>query len=142
MKQHMYENEDSFIKITSDNFEEYKGIDIAAFSFAARGACGYGGRKVMVDAHSNVYYTDLFDEHALSEEQFFRLFPVLKNYQPVRVEGKPWFKSPGWTELYMGLGNSLFVRDDYFEKFDAANKSTSNGQLYTSWLETVLSILK
>lgn len=138
----MYENEDSFIKITSENFDEYKDIDIAAFSIAAPGACGHHGRKTMVDVHSNVYHTELFDEHALTEDQFLALFPVFKDYKPERVPDKPWFKSPGWTELYMGLGNSLFVRDDYIERFASADRSTNKGELYTTWMETMMSILE
>lgn len=99
----MYENEDSFILITSENFEEYRDIDIAAFSIAAPGACGYHGRKTMVDVHGNVYHTELFDEHALTEEQFLVLSPVFKDYKPEGYRTSPGSRAPVGRNSIWGL---------------------------------------
>lgn len=137
----MYNNEDSFIRITCDNFNEFKDINIIAFSIADPGACGCGGRKVMVDAAGKVYFTHLFDDQALTEEQFLHFFPVFKDYHPLLDKNLRLYRSPGWIEKYMGLGNHLFIKENYLEKFNTADKSTSKGELYMSWLNTILSIL-
>lgn len=137
----MYENEDSFIRITCDNFDEFKNIDIIAFSIADLGACGSPGSKVIVDSKGNIYDMRRYDCPP-TEEQFLSMFPVFRDYHPVLDKIRRVYKSPGWTEKYMGLGNHLFVRDDFFEKFDTADKSTSCGELYTSWIDTAISIIQ
>ena len=134
-------NEEDFTRITRDNFEEYRDIDIVAFSIADPGACGSPGSKIIVDSTGRIYDMRRYDSHP-TDEQFLSMFPVFADYHPVIDEIMRVYKSPGWVERYMGLGNHLFVRDDYFEKFATADRSSSNGELYMSWLDTVLSILK
>lgn len=136
----MYNNEDSFIRITCDNFDGFKDIDIIAFSIADLGACGSPGSKIIVDSKGRIYDMRTYDSHP-SEEQYLSMFPVFRDYHPVLDEAQKLYKSPGWIEKYMGVGNHLFIRDDYFEKFTTADRSTSKGELYMSWLNTILSIL-
>ena len=132
--------DNSFIRITCDNFDEYKDIDIVAFSIADLGACGSPGSKVIIDSKGCIYDMRIYDSHP-TEEQFLSMCPVFRDYHPVPDRTLRVYKSPGWTEKYMGLGNHLFVRDDFFNKFAAADNSTSCGELYMSWMDTVLSIL-
>jgi len=52
--------------------------------------------------------------------------------------------SEGWTSVYLGLGNHLYVSDSYFERFKelvAAEQIRSKGELYQKWQSIVLSML-
>ena len=135
-----YIEDDDFTRITCDNFDDYKDIDIVAFSIADLGACGSPGSKVIVDSKGNIYDMRIYDSHP-TEEQFLSMFPLFRDYHPVPV-ARGRYKNPGWTELCMGLGNHLMIRDDYIERFDKASNGALLGDLYMSCLDTILSIIK
>ncbi len=125
------------IEITESNYKGYCGIDIAAFSFAQPGAMGEPGGVEIIDAQGWFYHTN-YCYGDISYEQLLEVVPVLKDCK-IGIAGQQ--VPEGWKAVYLGFGNHLTIKADYYDKFE---KETRNrhieeaGMLYQQWSEIVL----
>ena len=127
------------IEITENNYKGYCSIDMVAFSFAQSGAMGVPGDVVIVDSDGWFYHTNYCDE-ALSYDHLLEVVPVLKDCE-IGVSGH---KAPeGWVPVYMGMGNHLTIRADYYGRFEEeVNKRRikTPADLYMQWFEIMLQL--
>ena len=56
------------VEITQSNYQDFKELDIIAFSCAECGAMGQQGGIIMVDTQGRVYHTNMLE---VSEEALF-----------------------------------------------------------------------
>ncbi len=142
------------------NQEMFK--DVIIFSMAEPGAMGAGGHMEFVTDKG-----EIFNLWYLSEDTPWNdvknCFPVLKDCffngpMKERPEGAPkeivfylddsninisTKVAPGWQHIYMGFGNHLIVRDDYFEGFsNAISDLTEEADIYGEWRERAIKYIK
>ncbi len=75
----------------------------------------------------------------------FEKIPLLKNFKC--FFGKTNYLEKGWKWLYMGFGNYLLLRNEYFEKYkkymdDNLPKDYESGCLYNKWYNILIKIVK
>ena len=121
--------QESYVLITQDNFEDYKDIDIVAVST--------GGilPALIVDAQGNVYLRQPYCSLPFSN------LPNGECRERKKIGRHHWTICPGWVELSTGLGTGVILREDFIERFDAADRSTIPPELGYSWLDILLSII-
>ena len=128
-----------FEEITQTNYQNFKNLDIIAFSCAECGAMGEHGGIIMVDAKGYVYHTNMLE---VSEEVLFSVCPPLKDCCWGffgHCEKLP----EGWMHQYLGCGNHLLVKDGYVEELKKRAKGINSvGELYQKWLVIVLTMIK
>ena len=128
-----------FEEITQTNYQNFKHLDIIAFSCAECGAMGEHGGIIMVDAKGYVYHTNMLE---VSEEVLFSVCPPLKDCCWGffgHCEKLP----EGWMHQYLGCGNHLLVKDGYVEELKKRAKGINSvGELYQKWLVIVLTMIK
>ena len=128
-----------FEEITQTNYQNFKNLDIIAFSCAECGAMGEHGGIIMVDAKGYVYHTNMLD---VSEEVLYSVCPPLKDCSWGffgHCEKLP----EGWAHQYLGCGNHLLVKDGYVEELKKRAKGINSvGELYQKWLVIVLTMIK
>jgi type I restriction enzyme M protein len=128
-------------EIDKSNFNDFKTLDIVAFSKTAPGAMGDAGAVVIVTADRRVFHTNP-DFGNISTDQVYQVCPPLKDCQFMTFGGG---KVPqGWSTVYLGMGNYLVVRDSVFETFRRAVEQAqihTPYQLYGAWLDIMLDIL-
>ena len=126
-------------EITQTNYQNFKHLDIIAFSCAECGAMGEHGGIIMVDAKGYVYHTNMLE---VSEEVLFSVCPPLKDCCWGffgHCEKLP----EGWMHQYLGCGNHLLVKDGYVEELKKRAKGINSvGELYQKWLVIVLTMIK
>ena len=125
------------IEITESNYKGYCGIDIAAFSFAQPGAMGEPGGVEIIDAQGWFYHTN-YCYGDISYEQLLEVVPVLKDCK-IGIAGH--HVPEGWKAVYLGFGNHLTIKADYYDKFEEEARKRhieEAGMLYQQWSEIVL----
>jgi hypothetical protein len=127
------------IEITESNYKGYCSIDIVAFSFAQPGAMGVPGGVEIIDSDGWLYQTNWCDGD-LSLDHLLEVVPVLKDCK-IGVSGH---RAPeGWAPVYLGAGNHLTVRADYYGRFEEeVNKRRikTPADMYVQWLEIMLQL--
>ena len=123
---------------------------IVVFSYVLPGAMGAPGAIKLIDSESNVLEASINSIEKVTEEQ-----SVLKIIQSseqfflslIQQFSQDFWGSDsmdGWRPAYLGMGNFLFVRDEYFEDFKSL--STKKGiktpyDLYSNWMAIIKDIL-
>lgn len=143
------------IGLSKSNYKDYLPIDIAAFSIADPGACGEPGGVRIIDSKAKIYRLnyvfgewddDLFEICPLSKECFIEKVPDSRKRFLLRIAKGCYFieKVPdGYQFAYLGLGNYLFVKNDFWKEFnDMKNSYKGDKILYSTWLDFMLEILK
>lgn len=123
------------IGLSKSNDKDYLPIDIAAFSIADPGACGEPGGVRIIDSKAKIYRLNyVFGEW---DDDLFEICPLSKGYY--FTEKVP----DGYQFAYLGLGNFLFVKNDFWKEFnDMKNSYKGDKILYSTWLDFMLEILK
>ena len=128
------------IEITDSNYMDYRSLDIVAFAFAQSGAMGEPGGVEIVDAQGKFYHTNYCWE-GIDYEHLLEIVPALRNCE----FGILGHQAPeGWAAVYLGMGNHLTIRIDYYSQFEeeVRNRRIERpGELYQQWSEIVLKLL-
>ena len=128
------------IEITEFNYKDYRSIDIVAFLFAQPGAMGEPGGIEIIDEQGRFYHTNYCWE-GISYEHLCEVVPALKGCK-FEVLGH---QAPqGWEAVYLGMGNHLTIKADYYHQFkeETHNRHIEKAsQLYQQWVEIVLKLL-
>jgi hypothetical protein len=109
------------------------------FQLAEGGAMGESGGIVFLTEEGKVYHANYcFGD--LTKETMERAFPVLAECV-FGLFGRESKTPAGWVYVYLGVGNHLIVRADYYVEFEPMTKQyKSLGDLYQHWLEKALTI--
>lgn len=123
---------------------------IVAFSYGLPGAMGCQWIVKLIDSDSIVLETKIFSIEKATEDQ--SLIKIIKACEQFFFSLKEQFSRDfwgsvsidGWRPAYLGMGNILFVRDDYFEDFKSL--SAKKGikapyELYLNWMTIINDIL-
>ena len=137
------------IEINADNLNDYLGLEIVAFHWAAPGACGEHGGVVFITSDGNVYHTNyVLPKYGITEDDLCKIFPPLSYFKP-GIFGGGLFP-PEWKDQYLGLGNYLVVHISLWNEFVSQSKQElarqkakgDNVILYNIWDSIVLKVLK
>lgn len=125
------------IEITESNYKDYCSLDIVAFLFAQPGAMGDPGGVEIIDAQGQYYHTN-YCYNGVSYDQLMEIVPVLK----VCKIGIVNHQTPeGWKAIYLGFGNHLTIKADYYDKFEEESRNRhieEAVELYQQWSGIVL----
>ena len=137
------------IDINKENINDYIGLDIVAFQWAAGGACGEPGGVVFVTRDGKVFHTNyVFSEYRVTGDDVCRLFPPLSSFQTGVFGGGIYPEE--WKDQYLGLGNYLVVHESIWDAFTKKakselakwNRTGDNAILYNIWIVAVLKALR
>lgn len=104
------------IEINKENISEFIGLDIVAFQWAARGACGEPGGVVFITKDGRVFHTNYaFPEYGVTGEDLCRIFPPFSSFEGGIFGGGNY--PTEWKDQYLGLGNYLVVHKSIWEEF-------------------------
>ena len=128
------------IEITESNYKGYRSINIVAFSFAQPGAMGEPGGIEIIDEQGRFYHTNYCWE-GISYEHLCEVVPALKDCK-FEVFGH---QAPeGWEAVYLGMGNHLTIKADYYNQFkeETLNRHIKDEcEMYLQWIGIVLKLL-
>ena len=131
------------IGITADNYRQCAPIQAAAIYISEPGAQGGYGRVVIVSELGDIFFYN-YIYGSLSAEQISELCPILLEVK-LNICGQGDITPNGWTPLYLGMGNHLFVSESFKDAFIdelVANGITSGPCVYREWLRIIIGILK
>lgn len=125
------------IELTDKIVDEIIYNDIIAITIAEGGAMGEPNAFYAVSKNLQVYYTNM----GLKNVDFKKLkdkFLILNSIEC--FAGQISFSEKGWESFYMGFGNYLIVRDNYYEKYkqyikDNLTEDYESGELYKQWYD-------
>ena len=118
----------NIIEITSQNHQEFKGLDVVAFSLAHAGAQGEGGGINIITSDGKLYHTNIVRSIEIGEA--FAVLPCLKDcyFHPIHTT-----VPEGWSHFYMGAGNFIVVREEFKKLFT----SLEPFEIYRQWKDIV-----
>ena len=125
-----------FIVIKPDNYRQYLPLDIVAFHYSEPGACGYHGVLRIITSKKELYMVHyLYDKW--EDSDLLQVCPVLRhiNFGIFRHN----IVLPEWITLYMGLGNSLFLKKEIGEKLEFTVMNA--GEIYQQWAKKILELI-
>ena len=136
-------------EINASNLNDYLGLDIVAFHWAAAGACGEHGGVVFITSDGTVYHTNyVYPQYGITRDDLCKIFPPLSDIQPGIFGGGLYPKE--WKDQYLGLGNFLVVHRSLWNDFITLSKVElarlkEEGEsviLYNIWDSVILKVLK
>ena len=134
------------IEIDKENTNNYIGLDIVAFHWAAPGACGEHGGVIFISRQGVVYHTNYVYRHGITFNDLFRIFPPLRDFNPGLFGGGHF--PVQWKDHYLGMGNYLVIHESIWADFKQISQielskcNNGNNILYNIWIDLVLTILK
>lgn len=129
------------IELTKSNYKGHLPIDVAAFSFAAAGAMGEYGGVIIVDSDAQVYHLNYVYGEWESFDDIFEICPLLRDCHFI-VFGTGSEVPEGYQFAYLGFGNFLVVKSDFWKEFTDMKVSYKGDKiLYNTWLGFMLDIL-
>lgn len=104
--------------------------------FAADGAQGEAGiiRFYVLDNGVSKCYTGNYIYGEIKQNLIFKLFPQLENY--LKAE-----RIIGWKHKYVGMGNSLFIKDSVYDLFCEYVGYAMEDELFTIYPQVAEKIL-
>ena len=135
-----------FIELSKENYKDYLPLDIAAFSFAFRGAMGDGGGVVIITTSGQLYYFNYVYQD-FSRDDVDAILPILAQCE-LPIFGETDRVPEGWRHISLGAGNNLLMQNQYVEPFFKMHKEYAktvdviDGCLYRSWLKIMVNLLK
>ena len=125
-----------FIVIKPDNYRQYLPLDIVAFHYSEPGACGYHGVLRIITSKKELYMVQYYYDK-WEESDLLQVCPVLRyiNFGIFRHN----IVLPEWITLYMGLGNSLFLKKEIGEKLEFTGMNA--GEIYQQWAKKILELI-
>jgi len=136
-------------EINASNLNDYLGLDIVAFHWAAAGACGEHGGVVFITSDGTVYHTNyVYPQYGITRDDLCKIFPPLSDIQPGIFGGGLYPKE--WKDQYLGLGNFLVVHRSLWNDFITLSevelaRLKEEGEsviLYNIWDSVILKVLK
>ena len=112
-------------------------LEIVAFSIAEPGACGAAGDVIGITADGKTYRLN-FMRGNWTPDTLRMVSPVIADAR-IGVFGQGDY-SEGWTSVYLGLGNHLYVSNSFFTRFRelvTAEQIQSKGELYQKWQDII-----
>lgn len=136
-------------EINASNLNDYLGLDIVAFHWAAAGACGEHGGVVFITSDGTVYHTNyVYPQYGITRDDLCKIFPPLSDIQPGIFGGGTYPNE--WKDQYLGLGNFLVVHRSLWNDFITLSevelaRLKEEGEsviLYNIWDSVILKVLK
>ncbi len=135
------------IEVYSSDLDDYLGLEIVAFHWAAAGACGEGGAVVFITTDGKVYHSNYVYPGFITIDDLLRIFPALTEFSPGIFGGGIY--PPMWKDQYLGLGNYLVIHESIWANFQETAKKELNRRqkqgdhviLYNIWVEVVLMVI-
>ena len=136
-------------EINASNLNDYLGLDIVAFHWAAAGACGEHGGVVFITSDGTVYHTNyVYPQYGITRDDLCKIFPPLSDIQPGIFGGGLYPNE--WKDQYLGLGNFLVVHRSLWNDFITLSevelaRLKEEGEsviLYNIWDSVILKVLK
>ena len=136
-------------EINASNLNDYLGLDIVAFHWAAAGACGEHGGVVFITSDGTVYHTNyVYPQYGITRDDLCKIFPPLSDIQPGIFGGGSYPNE--WKDQYLGLGNFLVVHRSLWNDFVSLSEAElarlkEEGEsviLYNIWDSVILKVLK
>jgi len=127
-----------------DDIAGLSGLDVIACQVSAPGACGYHGCVFLVTSDGRILRTCYLEPGEFSgyhkytpEEKIPEVFPAFGSLRD---------ESGKWKMFNLGLGNLLFVRNDYQERFSEAANAFPRADvkliMYTYWVDALFEVLE
>lgn len=112
------------IEVTPANLNRIDFGSVVALTVAAEGAMGEAGGIEFSTADGALYHLN-YVRGPISIQQFHRAFPSSPTNSQVLPEG--------WHELYLGVGNCLYMHDQAYRKYLETNDSTDPEDVMIWW---------
>ena len=134
----------NIIELTKENISNIKYQDIVAITIAEGGAMGEPDGFYAVLNNYSVYHTN-FRNTQIAKEKFFAVFPLLKTFNCSC--GHVINLNDEWKWFYMGVGNYLIVREQYYDVVMNCIKENlpedyQRGYLYQKWYDIITKVVK
>ena len=137
------ERKEDPIEIDKDNIKDINYDSIIAVTVAEGGAMGEPSGFLVVDDNMKLYHSN-FVHGAVSNNDLVNKFPLLKGFNcaPEKINEM----NKGWKWFDLGAGNSLLIRDQYYNYFkdrveSELGKDYKKGELYQRWYELLQKIV-
>lgn len=136
------------IEINKENINEFIGLDIVAFHWAAPGACGEHGGVIFITRDSRVFHTNyVSSKYGITDEDLCRIFPSLSSFSGGTFGGGNY--PTEWKDQYLGLGNYLVVHESIWDEFiknartelARRNRTDETVILYNIWIDAILKVI-
>ena len=131
------------IEIGESNYQDFLNLDIVAFSYANEGAMGEPGGICMIDKSGQEYHANYYwGKNTIHRDHIKDIFPVFTELKFGLLGAES--NNENWELIYLGFGNSLFIRKDISDEFNkkvAEANFQSSGELYQRWFGIVLGLL-
>ena len=135
---------EKIIELSNENIDAIKYADIVAITIAEAGAMGEPNGFYIAMKNYDLYHTNLGNT-PISNEKMLEVFPLLKTFdcfcgQVTNLNGE-------WESFYMGFGNYLVVRKQYYDAImqyikENLPKDFQRGHLYQKWYEIITKVVK
>lgn len=112
------------IEVTNSNLSRIDFGSVVALTFAAEGAMGEAGGIEFSTADGSLYHLN-YIRGPVSIQQFHRAFPSSPANLPVLQKN--------WHELYLGVGNCLYIHDQAYKKYMESSDSTDPEDVMIWW---------
>lgn len=125
-------------KINRRNFTDIKPDELCFVAIAEGGAMGWRASMQFTAFSKNRIKRYMIDFRAVdfSGEELIKVFPHYKYFGiPELLNNKQWH----W--MYLGFGNHLFIKDEFFKEFDKKTKNSPEHIKYGAWEKIAEEIL-
>ena len=128
------------------------GLDIVAIQIAEPGAMGIHGGVFFVTALRDAFFTCYLSPSPYSGfhsyigmDELRKILPALSGFSH-GLMGYGTKCPEGWQHKYLGAGNHLLVRNDFYETFnkevEKLKQESSEAILYNTWLPVIMRVLE
>ena len=126
-------------------------LDIAAIQMAEGGAMGIHGGVFFVTTSRDAFFTCYLSpspysgfHKCIEMDELKKIVPALAEFSHGLL-GHGTKVPEGWQYEYLGAGNHLLIRDDFFEAFrkeaEKLGQEYPNLILYNTWLPAIMRVL-
>lgn len=130
-------------EINKSNYQDYRNLDIVAFSFAYAGAMGERGGIYIVDRDRQIYHANyVVGDCCIESEHIKDIIPIFEELSFGLLGCET--MNENWTAIDLGFGNSLLIIKEFSEDFNReviAGNYQGFGVLFQNWPGIVLRIL-
>lgn len=127
------------MKVESD--KNFQHQDVVFFSLAEEGAMGCPGNIFLAVKSKDKmkWYSYNTMEHCY--EELVQKFPAFREFNP-GLFGMVSSVPEGWKHVYLGFGNHLLVREDYYQDFqEQIAEFQDAGEIYANWMKIAENLL-
>ena len=128
-------------EVTQKTLSNVRNLDIVAFYYASPGACGEHGDVEFITKDCKVFHTNYLDKDTGIEwDDLCSIFPALRDDSLQIKDGT----NAGWIAVYLGLGNTLFIKKEYYFEFidEAEGLLNPETSLYNVWDYALIKVLE